>query len=139
MKYDPWFEKYLLSAIRGNFRHLLVAVAIIGPVVFFGFRYSLISSWAYKNALVRTTASKSIRNFIGEPIKAGFWVSGRIGWTGANGTAFISIPIHGPQGEGVVTGYADKSDNTWKFEKLLFEDGKGCEIYLVSSGKDISN
>lgn len=139
MKYDPWLEKYLFTAIRGNYRRLLLAVAIIGPVVFFGFRYSLTSSWAYQSALVRTTSSKSIKSQIGEPIKADFWVGGRIEWTGSKGTAFISITVCGPRGEGIVTGYAEKSESVWRFERLVFEGENGSEIYLVNSGKDTSN
>lgn len=139
MRYDSWLEKYLFQAIKTNWRRILVVLILIGPLVFFGFRYSLTSSWAYQNALDRTASSKSIKSHIGEPIKAGFWVGGQIKWAGPKSIAFITIPVSGPIGDGIVTGYAEKSENVWRFERLVFEGEKGFEIYLVSSGKDTSN
>ena len=123
MKYDPWIEKSLVTWIKDNRRSLFIAFAIFGPVIFYGGRHLLVSSWIYKNALAITTSTKSVNCTLGEPIEPGFWVTGTVRWSGPMGSANIAIPVSGPKEDGVVVvvGWATKRDGAWAFDSLNFE------------------
>jgi len=131
MKYNPWLEKSLITWMKDNRRGLLIAFMVLGPTVFFGGRYFLVSSWAYKNALDISSSAKPVGSILGEPVKPGFWVGGTIRWSGPSGSAHISIPVAGPKGEGVIVGYAEKKDGHWAFETLYLEGPLQSHIDLL--------
>ena len=69
---------------------------------------------AYQQALAEAVRNRDVRELIGEPIKAGWFISGQISVSGSTGSADLSIPISGPRGKGAIRAVA-KKDGNWKF------------------------
>ena len=61
----------------------------------------------------------------GEPIEAGWLVSGNIQINGQTGRADLSIPISGPRGGGQLQVEATKNAGEWHLDSLTFFDAAG--------------
>jgi hypothetical protein len=89
------------------------------------------SSDAYGLAMARAQASPEVRAALGEPIQAGYMVSGRVNVSGPAGDANMSIPLSGPRGSGTLYLVAEKSAGQWRFEELVLEvEASGARIDL---------
>jgi hypothetical protein len=105
----------------------LVPVAILGFIVLAAafvtgilliVETSFRHSDCYTQALARSSANPQVLEKIGQPIVAGWFVSGNINISGPSGNADISIPISGPKGKGTIFVVAKKSAGEWSFETL---------------------
>ena len=92
--------------------------------------YLLKSSVIYSMSLEKARSNKLLISYIGYPIEPGFFVAGKIGWAGPNGTGYISFPISGPKKSGVIRGNAEKKDGNWEFIRLYvyFENDKRINL-----------
>ncbi len=61
----------------------------------------------------------------GEPIEAGWFVSGNVNTSGQIGDANLSIPISGPNGSGYLYVEATKNADEWYLDTLTFSDAAG--------------
>lgn len=61
----------------------------------------------------------------GEPIEAGWLVSGNVETTGPTGHANLAIPITGPDGSGTIQLEATKNAGEWYFDHLTFLNAAG--------------
>jgi hypothetical protein len=97
-------------------------LAVIGVLVVVGILVVVIGavkrSDVYRQAMQQAQESPAAVAALGEPIEAGWWVSGSVQTSGAAGTARLSIPVSGPQGEGKLMGEAVKTAGTWGFTQL---------------------
>jgi hypothetical protein len=109
----------------------LLVVAIFGAVS------GLIkSSYPYSEGLARVQASAEVRQVLGSPVEAGFFLSGSINVSGSSGHADIAIPISGPKGSGWLYAVADKSAGKWTFTRLEVEiEGRAERIDLLEPGE----
>lgn len=112
-----------------------------GVLVAGGFAAFLLSmmqrSGAYQEALAEVQASPGVRQALGEPITAGWWMSGSINVTGPTGEAEIAFPVRGPEGRGKVYVDALKSAGEWSFQRLEVEIGAtGERIDVLAEGND---
>ena len=97
----------------------VVAVVIVLIVtLFFG---ALKSSDVYKQALAKAQANPTVISELGEPIEAGFFMSGSINVNGSSGDADIAIPISGPKKSATIYAVARKSAGEWKYSRLEVE------------------
>ncbi|MFN8526521.1 MAG: cytochrome c oxidase assembly factor Coa1 family protein [Chloroflexota bacterium] len=91
------------------------------------------SSDAYNDAMAVVRGSEEVRAALGEPIEAGFWVTGNIEVNGPSGKAEVSIPLSGPRGSGTLYITATKSANQWQYSRLEVEiPGRSARIDLRS-------
>src|SRR5207244_4022815 len=51
------------------------------------------SSEPYTEALARAKADDRVKDLLGEPVEAGYWVTGEISISGPSGKADLAIPI----------------------------------------------
>ena len=132
-----WFArnwKWLLPA--GILLSLLLFASFVGGI-FLVVESSFQHSDSYVQALARARADPQVVEKIGQPIKAGWMVSGRINVSGASGIAEISIPIRGPKGKGTLSVVAKKSAGRWEFETLQVEvTGEAGRIDLLRAKDD---
>ena len=85
----------------------------------------------YTRALERLRASDDAIAVLGEPIDAGWWLSGNYSESGASGTADYAVPVSGPRGAGTLYVEARKREGRWHFVVLsLVPDGGGETIDL---------
>lgn len=92
----------------------------------FVFVFSLLkNSPPYENALEFAADHEAVIEVTGEPLEAGWLVSGNIQVNNATGTADLSIPVSGPDGSGHLQVEATKNGGEWYFDSLKFLDGAG--------------
>jgi hypothetical protein len=89
------------------------------------------SSAAYTESLALVQADPQVREAIGSPVEAGSLVTGSISQQGSFGSANISYPVSGPEGEADVHVIAEKSAGRWTFTELIVVvDSTGERIEL---------
>lgn len=90
-------------------------------------------SGAYQDAVMRVQASPAATAALGEPIEAGFFVSGSVSVEGPSGQAALSIPVSGPRGGGTLYVEATKRADRWEFALLELEvDGQDGRIDVLA-------
>src|ERR1700682_6229442 len=114
----------LVPIVLGSGLVLLVVSLVFG---------ALKSSDAYTQALSKAKANDEVRALLGEPIQAGFWVSGNFQVNGPSGHADFSIPLSGPKGSATLYATAIKSAGRWEFTVLeVAPKGSDARIDLRS-------
>jgi Cytochrome oxidase complex assembly protein 1 len=92
-----------------------------------------------KMSFAAAEANPVVRQRLGEPVKRGFFTSGRIEISGPSGHADIAIPVSGPHGKATVYAVARKSAGLWTFETLEIEfDQTSPRVNLLSAGSTSS-
>ncbi len=95
---------------------------------------SIKQSGAYTQSLALAQSNPQVIAQIGQPVAAGFFVSGNINVNGDSGDADISFPVSGPKGKGKVYAVAKKIADQWQFQTLLFgADGQTGRIDLLQT------
>ena len=77
------------------------------------------SSAPYKEALARAQSHPAVIQALGQPIKAGFIVTGSIRINFGSGYANLSIRISGPKGKARVHVNATKGGGTWSYNEIM--------------------
>jgi hypothetical protein len=110
---------------------ILLAVGFVSGILLIvetSFRHSD----CYTQALARASADPHVLEKMGQPIVAGWLISGNINISGPSGNADISIPLSGPKGKGTIYVVAKKSAGDWSFETLQVEiEGQTQRIDLL--------
>lgn len=110
---------------------LLVFAIFVGALLY-GVESMFWASYPYELAVQRATASPAVAEAIGTPLHVGWFVSGSLNFSGAEGSANISIPISGPKGHGRIVVDGKKHANIWKFDVLEVDvQGKEEPIPLL--------
>jgi hypothetical protein len=105
-------------------------LAVLGGVLMGGMK----STDAYRDGLARAQASPEVRAALGEPIKAGWFVQGKVNVSGPSGNADLSVPLSGPKGKGTLYITAKKQAGKWEYEVLeVAVDGRQERINLLNS------
>lgn len=117
-------------AIAGCFAVLLIVVVSL----------TFSDSEVSKMAVAAAESNPAVKQRLGDPIKRGFFRSGRIEIDGPSGHADLEIPISGPSGQATVYAVARKSAGTWKFETLdVTFDRASPRVSLLQQEPNISN
>lgn len=86
----------------------------------------------YNDSLVMVQQDVNAIENMGEPIEAGFVVTGNVHVSGSGGNADFSYPVSGPKGGGWVYVVAEKENGKWTTKSVILES-KGERFTLVSS------
>ncbi len=128
-----WFARHwklvIALAIGGCF---LLAAAICVFVV--GILSILGNSDACKLAVARAQKNPAVIERLGNPIERGRFVGGNVNvQSGGTGNAQLSIPLHGPKGEGTLYVEAKKRSGVWSFQTLQFsQKGDATPLDLLT-------
>ena|SRR3990167_2696419 len=106
-----WITRAGTGAVK--FALLTLMRALLG-LVFGAFRRSEV----YAEAIARATSDPEVRRELGEPVRAGWWVSGRLSVTGPSGEARFATPLYGPEGQATLSAHAQKERGRWNFDVL---------------------
>lgn len=108
------------AVFAGVFLIIIACTAFILGIfaVVFG---AMRSSTPYQEALVAVQTDATAIELLGEPIEAGWLMSGSINTSGSSGDASFSIPVSGPKGKGTVYVEAYKSGGVWQYTQLYLE------------------
>jgi Cytochrome oxidase complex assembly protein 1 len=131
-----WFDrnwKWLLPV--GCLGFVVLASAFVGGI-FLLVETSFRNSDAFAQAMARAQANPQVIAGTGQPLRAGWLISGSINVSGSSGHADLSIPISGPKGEGKIYAVARKSSGVWQFETLQVEvEGQPERIDLLQKDR----
>jgi len=97
---------------------MVVAVAAAGLYFVIG---AIKSSDVYREALVKARSNTAVVRELGEPIEAGWRISGTINVSNDSGNADVRIPVSGPKKSGAVYATAIKKQGKWDFSALEVE------------------
>jgi hypothetical protein len=94
------------------------------------------SSDVYTESLARAKANPDVKALLGEPIEAGFFVTGNISTNTTNGVttgdANFGIPLTGPKGGASLVVIAHKRGGPWEYEVMKVQPALGgLEINLM--------
>jgi len=106
-----WFTRAWTGAAQVA---VLALVRGLLGLVFGAFRRSEV----YAEAIARATVDPEVRRELGEPVRAGWWVSGHLSVSGPSGEARFTAPLYGPEGRGALSVRARKLQGRWTFDVL---------------------
>jgi hypothetical protein len=127
-----WFARNALWAVPVGCLGILAALAAFAGLVLTIAMGSVKATDAYREAVDRAKASPQVHAALGEPVKVGWFVSGKVNVSGPSGDADLSIPLSGPQGKGTLYATARKQAGRWRYEVLEVEvEGRKDRIDLM--------
>ena len=108
---------------------LAVAAVVSGVFGVFGV---IKSSDIYEEAVARAQSHPAATAALGEPIEAGWYVSGSVETSGGGGEGSLSVPLEGPRGEGTLYVEATKRAGAWSYQLLELDVEGGERIDLLA-------
>jgi len=128
-----WFARNALWVVPVGCIGLLGALAAFAGLVLTIVMGSIKSTDAYREAVDRAKSSPQVQAALGEPVKAGWLVSGKVSVSGPSGDADLSVPLSGPKGTGTLYVTARKRTGHWQYEVLeVGVEGRPQRIDLMS-------
>ncbi len=110
---------------------LVLFAAFFFSIVFFVFSV-IRHTDVFKDSLDKARANPQVQAELGEPIREGWWVQGRVNTVGPSGNADISIPLKGSRKNGTLFAVASKTAGKWTYERLeVAVDGREKRIDLL--------
>jgi hypothetical protein len=76
-----------------------------------------------KLALATAESHPIVAGSIGQPVKRGWLVTGKLEVSGSSGKAVLDIPVEGPNGRGALYVEAIKTAGEWQLKVLIFVAG----------------
>ena len=97
-----WWNRNWKWALPGCGCGLAVVAAILVAGLLAFTTFVMRASGGYQRALARVQADCEVRELLGAPVEAGWFVSGSTNTTGPTGHSELSFPVAGPLGKGTV-------------------------------------
>lgn len=121
----PWLRRL---AIAG----LAVGVFVVALLAFI--EHEIRSSPVFQTAVARAQNTSTVVALVGEPVNAGWLVSGQLTESAnGGGQATLRIPMRGPKGSGAVRLRAERRAGYWQFVLLQFvPDGNDPPVDLLA-------
>jgi len=96
------------------------------------------NSEPYTQSLAAVRDAPQVQQTLGEPIEAGWMVTGSVNISGASGDADIAYSVTGPKGSGTVFVVAQKVAGQWTFDALavrIEETGQRIDLLPAAEGQ----
>ena len=97
----------------------------------------LARSEAHGQAMAQVRGHPAAVEALGEPIEAGWFVSGSIRVTGPSGNASLAIPVSGPRQHGTLYVEAVKDAGLWELRRLELALAEGRRVDLRESPREV--
>ena len=110
---------------------VLVLGAIGVAALVFGIFGVIKRSDVYTEARNRAVADPRVIAALGQPIKAGWLVSGSVSVKDRSGNANLGFQISGPKGDGHVEAVASRDLERWTFSTLTVKPSSGTTIDIL--------
>lgn len=116
----------------GNKSNTLLIVVLLGVLIglplctcggcvasiFFGVSAAMQGSEPYKRAVAEAQNNAEVQELLGEPVEAGFLVTGSINMNNDGGDCDIQIPISGPKSSGTLRVRGTRNGGTWEYQEI---------------------
>lgn len=127
-----WDRNWKWFVPTGCLALLGLGLAFVAGVAYFIFAM-MKSADVYQDALRRAQSSPAVLQALGRPVEDGLYVAGNIQVNGPTGSADLSFPVSGPEGDGTVYVRGTKSMGEWTLEELVVRvDASGERIDLLA-------
>ena len=113
--------------LRAHWKLVLVVwvgLSLAGAIAAF---MLMTNSETAKVAISTAEASPDLAQRLGQPLKFGWFISGKIEVTPASGHAELAIPVSGPKGGGTIYAESHKRAGIWQLEMLVFVNKRSGE------------
>lgn len=131
-----WFKRHWRWFVPAMVATVLLGCVGFVAVVVLGVFGLLKSSTPYAQALAMVQNNEQVKRAIGEPMTAGWLVSGSVQISGSEGNARLLIPISGPKGQAQIVVVATRSNGQWTYSELAVQiKGTGQRIVLEGQGR----
>jgi hypothetical protein len=127
-----WFSRNWLWAVPGGL--LLLCLCPIGCCagIVGGTMAGIRGSEPYETALARVQTDPAVIERLGEPIETGFFgTSGGVNVQNQSGTADLTFPVSGPNGQASVHTTATLTKGIWQTDTLTVTFDDGTQIDLL--------
>ena len=113
-----WKRNWKWVVPTGGCLTLLIIGGLIVGSIFFGVSKMFKNATPYQEALSMAKADKKVTQTLGEPIETDGMAGGELNYKNGQGSADLSIPIKGPNGEATLFLVGEKLEDTWEYSKL---------------------
>ncbi len=128
-----WLERNPNWKIPLGCLTLLLLIGIFATVVIAVVMTSFHRSDVYQQAMAQASANLQVREQIGEPIEAAWFMSGQLNVNGDSGPAKLTLPISGPRRKARSRAVASKNAGGWRFTSLQVNiEGQDANIDVLS-------
>ncbi len=128
-----WVQRHWKWLIPAGCLGLVVAVVAWGVFILAFVQAGMKRSGAYQDALAAAQSSPAARLVLGEPIEAGWWLTGSIDVNQSSGRADIAFPVSGPEGAGKLYAIGNKRAGRWTLELLELQvEGHDDRVDLLA-------
>jgi hypothetical protein len=112
---------------------VIVGLVLVSGVIFYGVFHLMKGSDAYKLTMQKLRSDTEVISALGEPIEAGWFITGNLTVNPTEGSANLSIPVSGPEGSGTAISRSIKVAGGWKIFLLIVRiDGNPTPIVLIN-------
>ncbi len=109
----------------------LLTTGLIVGITFFVFS-RIKESDVYQEALAVAQTSEASVQALGEPVEAGWWITGSVETSGTSGFADFAFPVSGPDGSGTLYVVAVKSAGLWELQRVDLDVEGGERVPLLT-------
>jgi hypothetical protein len=106
---------------------ILIMLIAMAPLIM----VLLKQSEAHAMAMRELRGNALVVQTLGEPVEAGFWMTGSVDVKNGSGAATLNIPVSGPKGSGTAYVTATKRFGTWSLDTLVLKIDGGQQIILI--------
>ena len=110
---------------------IVLGLAFVAVLVFVVFA-AIKKSDVYTQSLAKVRGDQRVVAALGEPIEAGFVVTGSVGTNNGKGTADIKYSVSGPKGKATVHAVAATAGQGWEYTTLDVTPSTGPPINVLT-------
>jgi hypothetical protein len=114
---------------------VVAALGASGGFFVFKVAMDMVRGEAYEQAMARLRGHAAAVEALGEPIEAGWFLSGTVRETGPSGVASLGIPVSGPRQAGTLYVEAVKDAGLWELRRLELVVPHGGRIDLKAPSR----
>ncbi len=125
------------AVVRRRNALVLAVVLCLFPALILGaldwFMGSARRQAAAEPAIFAAQSADAVIARLGAPISAGWPIAGKVASRGGNGSAHLTIPLHGPKGSGRLEEFAQQQDKLWTActAEFVASDGERIRLHPV--------
>ncbi|NNC95170.1 MAG: hypothetical protein HKN92_06365 [Chitinophagales bacterium] len=119
IKGKSWFNRNWKWVVPtgGCLLVIILIVAFAGSLIW-GVTSLMSDSQAYQDAMTEARNNSQVVQVLGEPIETNGMSGGSINYSNGYGTAELTIPIKGPNGEATILVEGSGADENWTYQKM---------------------
>lgn len=119
VRQKSWFSRNWPWVVPlGGCLTFIVLIIVFAGSVIFGVYKGFSESTPYKDAIAKVNEDEYVVDILGEPIEPDGMMSGNFNYSNGRGSADMSIPIKGPDGEARLYVVGVKENKIWEYSEM---------------------